>query len=363
MVGILSFSVGILRLFGYNLPDIFNYMFLASSFSDLFRRINIYWKSFLMKICYYPSYFKLRKIFPNNALVLSALITFFFTWFFHIYQWIWITGSNPIRLTSILYWGIFGTLATMSMLLENKKAKISKTFKGCLIHAAKVVAVFLSIALLYSMWTNTTLEEWWAIIRIAFYDDWISWIKLATYILLAILAVGTGFYIYHNYLLGYQLSLQKARIFLPYASIISLYIVFFFILQEKKHNPKVKAFVSGKILNKNDVKENYEGYYEDILKVDISSQLCHSLNIQPILANYPSINKNNLFTKFEGFVKEVGFDIIDMHDVFKEYSAKEMVVSISDGHPNPLAHRLLADRFYKELVDYLDLTKDKHDKN
>ena len=77
LVGIFSLSVGILRLFGYNLPDIFNYMFFASSFLDLFRRINIYWKHFLMKICFYPIYIKVRKFSPSYALPLSMLLTFF----------------------------------------------------------------------------------------------------------------------------------------------------------------------------------------------------------------------------------------------------------------------------------------------
>ncbi|MEZ4886679.1 MAG: hypothetical protein R3E32_18265 [Chitinophagales bacterium] len=270
LVGILSLSVGVLRLFGYNLPDIFNYMFLASSFSDLFRRINIYWKTFLMKICYYPVYFKLRKITPVYALTLSALITFFFTWFFHIYQWAWILGSNPIRPTSILYWGIFGTLATVSMLMETKKAKVSKTFSAALIHAAKVVGVFTTIAVLYSMWTQATLSEWWSIIQIAFYDEWINWVKILGIVGVAIAFVGLGFYLHGNYL--QQQTWKEGKTTTSYFSLGILYIVFVFFAMNSK-NENSTLFVKGKTLNNNDKKTSYEGYYEDILKVDISSQL------------------------------------------------------------------------------------------
>ena len=40
--GMLNIAVGILRLFGFNLPDIFNYMFLAQGFEDYWRRFIIY---------------------------------------------------------------------------------------------------------------------------------------------------------------------------------------------------------------------------------------------------------------------------------------------------------------------------------
>ncbi|MEZ4886677.1 MAG: hypothetical protein R3E32_18255 [Chitinophagales bacterium] len=270
LIGILSLSVGVLRLFGYNLPDIFNYMFFASSFSDLFRRINIYWKSFLMKLCYYPVYFKLRKTTPKHALLLSALITFFFTWFFHIYQWAWILGSNPIRFTSVLYWSIFGILATTSMLLENKKYTPSKTFAGCVFHAAKVVAVFLSIAVLYSMWTNATLEEWLAIIQLAFIDDWVSWLRVGVYLLTAILLLGIGFFLYRNYLQNY--SLKAGTPTWSYLSLTAMYLILFLFVRENI-NLDIAKFARGGELNENDANREYEGYYEDILKVDISSQL------------------------------------------------------------------------------------------
>ena len=40
--------IGILCLFGYNLPETHHLYYLASSFNDYWRRINIYWKDFMM---------------------------------------------------------------------------------------------------------------------------------------------------------------------------------------------------------------------------------------------------------------------------------------------------------------------------
>jgi hypothetical protein len=55
-------AIGILCLFGFNLPRTFRDYFVASSFTDFWRRANIYWKDFILKIFYYPLYFRLSKI-------------------------------------------------------------------------------------------------------------------------------------------------------------------------------------------------------------------------------------------------------------------------------------------------------------
>ena len=49
--------VGVLCLFGFNLPETHHSYFLASSFTDFWCRINIYWKDFMMKIFDHPAYF------------------------------------------------------------------------------------------------------------------------------------------------------------------------------------------------------------------------------------------------------------------------------------------------------------------
>ncbi|MGD0271573.1 MAG: hypothetical protein ABSB14_21065, partial [Candidatus Sulfotelmatobacter sp.] len=46
--------VGMLHLFGYDLPETNHNYLLASSFTDFWRRTNIYWKDFMVKIVYYP---------------------------------------------------------------------------------------------------------------------------------------------------------------------------------------------------------------------------------------------------------------------------------------------------------------------
>lgn len=72
--------VGLLHMFGFNLPETHHLYYLASSFTDLWRRINIYWKDFIMKLFFYPSFFALKEWGTMKALAVSSLAAFFATW-------------------------------------------------------------------------------------------------------------------------------------------------------------------------------------------------------------------------------------------------------------------------------------------
>ena len=60
--GTFHLIVGLLLMFGFNLPETHHLYYLATSFTDFWRRINIYWKDFVMKLFFYPIHFKLRKM-------------------------------------------------------------------------------------------------------------------------------------------------------------------------------------------------------------------------------------------------------------------------------------------------------------
>src|SRR6185503_18569446 len=78
--------IGIMHLYGFDLPRTSHNYFLASSFTDYWRRINIYWKDFLQKIFFNPVVFRLGKRMGSTAsLVIATLIAFFATWALHSY--------------------------------------------------------------------------------------------------------------------------------------------------------------------------------------------------------------------------------------------------------------------------------------
>ena len=60
----------------------------------------------MMKVFYYPTYFKLRKLGETKALVLATLFVFVVTWFLHSYQWFWLRGSFPVIWQDAVFWRI-----------------------------------------------------------------------------------------------------------------------------------------------------------------------------------------------------------------------------------------------------------------
>ena len=60
--------VGLLHLFGFRLPETHKLYYLAHSFTELWRRINIYWTEFMMKAVFYPTYFRVKQRGPKPAL-------------------------------------------------------------------------------------------------------------------------------------------------------------------------------------------------------------------------------------------------------------------------------------------------------
>jgi D-alanyl-lipoteichoic acid acyltransferase DltB (MBOAT superfamily) len=121
--GQFHFIIGLLLLFGFNLPETNHLYFLASSFTDLWRRINIYWKDFMMKLFFYPTYFRIRHWGTTASLLLATAFVFFITWFLHAYQWFWLRGTFLLSSQDILFWSILALLVVVNTLYENRRGR------------------------------------------------------------------------------------------------------------------------------------------------------------------------------------------------------------------------------------------------
>jgi hypothetical protein len=167
--------VGMLHLFGFNLPPTSHLYFLASSFTDLWRRINIYWKDFLMKMFYYPAVFRLLRFGTIPAVVLATLFVFLVTWALHSYQWFWLRGSFPVQWQDGAFWGILAVLVIIASVRETRKGKTRKalstpqrSLSGNLMLAARTVATVFTMAVLWSMWFCESFADWMAMWPAAF---------------------------------------------------------------------------------------------------------------------------------------------------------------------------------------------------
>lgn len=165
--------IGMLLLFGFNLPETNHRFFLASSFTDYWRRVNIYWRAFIMKVFYYPTFFRLKNLGQVPALVIATLWCFVVTWALHIYQTWWIKGTVSWTWTDALFWAALGLLVLANSLWELKRNRKRKLAQGTY-SAKEAVGITLRTALtfslitvLWSLWSTPTLKLWFHIWSLA----------------------------------------------------------------------------------------------------------------------------------------------------------------------------------------------------
>jgi len=164
--GLFHLVVGMLYLFGFRLPETHHLYLLASSFTDFWRRINIYWKDFMLKIFYYPAYFQLKRLGATTALILATLFVFTMTWFLHAYQWFWLRGTGLLVSQDVLFWTILGVLVVVNALHESRHGrdrtlgKRSSSWRSRLALSARTLGTFVVICILWSFWTAQSVSEW-----------------------------------------------------------------------------------------------------------------------------------------------------------------------------------------------------------
>ncbi len=150
--------VGFLHLFGYDLPETHRKYLLASSLTDFWRRINIYWKDFMVKVVYFPVFFRLRRSGETRAQIVATAAVFVVTWATHSYQWFWLRGTVLLTWPDTLFWGILGALVIVNVLIERGNA--TRTADSAWFHAAKVAGTFSTIVVLWSLWNAPSVADW-----------------------------------------------------------------------------------------------------------------------------------------------------------------------------------------------------------
>jgi hypothetical protein len=157
--------VGMLHLFGFHLPETNHRYLLSSSFIDLWRRSNIYWKNFVMKLFYYPMFFRLRRWGNVRAITGAMVVVFVATWFFHSFQWFWLRGELYLRGTDILFYVILASLMLVTSLREARKGRerslTPATESGwSLGRAVGTLLTIGTLMTLWSWWSADSLAQW-----------------------------------------------------------------------------------------------------------------------------------------------------------------------------------------------------------
>lgn len=281
--GLFHTIVGLLHIFGFNLPETNHHWVLATSFTDFWRRINIYWKDFIMKVFFYPLYFRLRKLGNMRGMILATLVAFFATWALHAYQWFWIRGAALFTAPDIIFWTVLGILVTLSVYNESrpKKKLVPKTGADCTMLAAilafKTVTQFLTITFLWSLWTSDSLAEWQATLL-----QWRNWSGDAVFKIAAVLGILSAAAIVvgrDQWMIGGAAKARAAKA-MPFKfwrgaaanCATGVVLVLLFVAEVQSHMaPQMVAVlnaIESPSLNARDAAIMQRGYYEDLIQVD-----------------------------------------------------------------------------------------------
>jgi hypothetical protein len=159
-------AVGMLHLFGYDLPETNRRYLLASGVNDLWRRINIYWKDFMVKIVYFPAYFKLRRKGDLRAQLLSTMLVILVTWVLHAYQFFWLQNSFRMNWNDTIFWTVLGLFMMMGVWRQSKRRGLRRDGWSARLGTVATIAGTLALmSVLWSLWSANSLGEWLTFLR------------------------------------------------------------------------------------------------------------------------------------------------------------------------------------------------------
>lgn len=161
-------ACGMLHLFGYQLPDTHHHYLFATGFTDYWRRINIYWKDFMVRVVFNPVVFRLKRWPQPWALGVATATVFLTTWALHAYQSFWIRGSWGFSVTDALFWGVLGLLVLVNVQNDARRPRRlarAVTKRDLALRVVKVAGTFTTLALLWSLWSSPSLDAWLAMLK------------------------------------------------------------------------------------------------------------------------------------------------------------------------------------------------------
>jgi hypothetical protein len=181
-------ACGMLHLFGYQIPETHHRYLLATGFTDYWRRINIYWKDFMVRLFFNPVVFRLKRWPQPVALAVGTVAAFLATWLLHAYQSFWLRGTWGLSVPDALFWGVLGVLVLVNVQLDARRSREGSRgrsrsagrikpqaasgalqIRPLLVRGLKTAATFTTIALLWSLWSSPCLSSWFGLLHCGLY--------------------------------------------------------------------------------------------------------------------------------------------------------------------------------------------------
>lgn len=161
--GVFHVIGGLIRLFGYDIPETHRLYFFATGFNDYWRRINIYWKDFMAKLFFFPTHTWARrtKLGTKMQLVVAIFVVFAATTILHAYQTFWLRGEFAIHETDWWFWGILGVLVVIGTLREHSKPGSPPnhgwSWKEAVVKSVQATWMFVLFCVLWALWSSQSL--------------------------------------------------------------------------------------------------------------------------------------------------------------------------------------------------------------
>lgn len=152
--------VGALCLYGIDLPRINNFYLFSTSFIDFWRRINIYFRDFVIKFIFHPCYFYFKKLGHRRSFFLSIILVLFGSWFLHGLIYLFAFGKFRFTPGESIFWLIWGFAIFISSYYEEKRKpkKIisagKKTIKDFYLLFLKITVFSFVLTFLWSISTS-----------------------------------------------------------------------------------------------------------------------------------------------------------------------------------------------------------------
>jgi D-alanyl-lipoteichoic acid acyltransferase DltB (MBOAT superfamily) len=269
--GLFHLIVGLLCLFGFNLPETHKKYFLSASFNDFWRRINIYWKDFMMKMLYYPLFMKLRARGMTFAIVVATFATLVVSWLLHSYQWFWLRGTYPITMQDGVFWCTLGALVAVNSVIEARSGRrraVGWSLPRAIRRSAQILGMFVLMCFLWSFWTAPSADVWLSIVKRGFTN-----VGADGPVLLLAGGLLVSFGVLMQYA-GHRESSGLARLkciephWIVAITAIPIVLVALPPVHERLGISRLVFSITGDQLNRRDRDQMTKGYYEDLLDKD-----------------------------------------------------------------------------------------------
>lgn len=171
--GIFHLVIGLVGLYGVELPRSHNFYFFANNSRDLFRRINTYWKDAMVKFVYSPILSRLEHYDKRISLAISTVSVIAASLLLHGFFYLWPRGVFELKFEDVFFWGAMGVWLVSDIFIINKNTKDSQQKKSTMhrffLLAFQISTTFFILSILWGVWNSGSIND---LVALVILSEW-----------------------------------------------------------------------------------------------------------------------------------------------------------------------------------------------